>query len=185
MSTILRHEQGQKHGEFPQIYVLQIFVELLTIMHIFCKFIITLQYFHSDNMVIVDDVQESDSTTVSGINVRGESMPSTVCAEVANTGEESEIISLQSHWYQASIPEEEISIWVDEMEKQNFKRQKSNEAAHSILGGRYSPVMSTLNTTWDDVSDTQQRYYIRKGKEAVATALSVITPGQEESIGRC
>ena len=71
------------------------------------------------------------------------------------------------------------------MEKQNFKRQKSNEAAHSILGGRYSPVMSTLNTTWDDVSDTQQRYYIRKGKEAVATALSVITPGQEESIGRC
>ena len=42
--------------------------------------------------------------------------------------------------------------------------------------------MSTLNTTWDDVSDRQQRYYIRKAKEAVAAALSVITPGQEESV---
>ena len=40
--------------------------------------------------------------------------------------------------------------------------------------------MSTLNTTWDEVSDTQQRYYIRKAKEAIATSLSVITPGQKE-----
>ena len=74
-----------KYKEFPQLYVLQIFAELLTIMHIFYKFIIiTLQYFHSDTMMIVDDVQESDSTTVSGINVCGESMPATVCAEVAS-----------------------------------------------------------------------------------------------------
>ena len=36
--------------------------------------------------------------------------------------EESEIVSLQSHSSQASIPEEEISIWVDETEEQNFKR---------------------------------------------------------------
>ena len=40
--------------------------------------------------------------------------------------------------------------------------------------------MSTLNTTWDDVSDTQQRYYIRKAKETIATTLSVIAPGQKE-----
>ena len=89
---------------------------------------------------------------------------------------------MQSHSSQASISEEEISIWVDEMEEQNFKRQKLNEAVHSISGGRYSPVISTLNTTWDTISDTQQRHYIRKAKEAVATALSVITPDQEESV---
>ena len=142
MSSILRQEQGQKHVEFPQLHVLQIFVELLTILHIICKFIITLQYLHSDTMVIVDDVQKSDSTTVPVINVCGESMPTTVCAEVSSTGEESEIVSLQSHSSQASIPGEEISIWVDEMEEQNFKRQKLNEAVHSISGGRYSPVMS-------------------------------------------
>ena len=40
--------------------------------------------------------------------------------------------------------------------------------------------MSTLNTTWDDVSDTQQRYYIRKVKGNITASLSVIAPGQEE-----
>ena len=109
-------------------------------------------------------------------------MPATVSAEVSSTGEGSETVSLQSHSSQASMPEEEISIWVDEMEEQNSKRQKLNEAVHSISGGRYSPVLSTLNTTWDDVSDTQQRYYIRKAKETIATFLSVITPGQEELV---
>lgn len=120
------------------------------------------KYLHSDSMVIVDDIQGSDSTTVSGINICGEStIPTTVCAEVTSTGELSEIVSLQSHSSQVSTPEGEISIWVDEMEEQNSKRQKLNEAVHSISGGRYSPVMSTLNTTWNDVSDTQQCYYIR------------------------
>lgn len=122
---------------------------------------ITLQDPYSDTLVIGDDIEESDSATFSVITVCEENtMPATVCAEVSSTGEGSETVSLQSHSSQASIPEE-ISIWVDEMEEQNSKRQKLNEAVHSISGGRYSPVMSTLNTTWDDVSDTQQRYYIR------------------------
>ena len=43
-------------------------------------------------------------------------------------------------------------------------------------------MTSTLNTTWGNVSDTQQRYYIRKAKETIATSLSVITPGQEELV---
>ncbi|XP_068676859.1 uncharacterized protein [Montipora foliosa] len=141
------------------------------------------KYLHSDTMVIVDEIQESDSTTVSGINICGEStILATLCAVVTSTGEESEIVSLQSHSSQASIPEEEISIWVDEMVEQNSKRRKLDEAVYVISGGRYGPVMSTLNTTWDDVSNTQQRYYICKAIQAVATALSVITPGQEELI---
>ena len=107
-------------------------------------------------------------------------MPATVSTEVASIGRESQTVSSQSHSSHASIPEEEISIWIDEMEEQNNKRQKLNEAIANISGGRYSPVMSTLNTTWDDVSDTQQRYYIRKAKETIATSLPVITSGQEE-----
>ena len=54
------------------------------------------------------------------------------------------------------------------MEEKSSKRQKLNEAVHSISGGQYSPVMFILNMTWDDVSDTQQRYYIRKAKETIA-----------------
>ena len=111
---------------------------------------------YSDTLVIGDDVEESHSTPFSVITVCEEStMPATVCAEVSSTGEGlSETVPLQSHSSQASILQE-ISIWVDEMEEQNSKRQKFNEAVHSISGGRYSLVMSTLNTTWDDVSDTQ------------------------------
>jgi len=105
---------------------------------------------------IGDDIKESDSATFSVITVCKEStMPATVCAEVSSTGEGSETVSLHSHSSQASIPEEEISTWVDEMEEQSSKRQKLNEAVHNISGGQYSPVMSTLNTTWDDISDTQ------------------------------
>ena len=133
--------------------------------------------------MIEDDIQESESATVSAITVSEEgALPSAVCAEVASTDEGSEKVSSQSYSSQASVPEEEISIWTDEMEDQNNKRQKLNDAVHSISGGRYSPLMSTLNTTWDDVSDTQQRYYIRKAKESIATSLSVIAPGQEELV---
>ena len=133
--------------------------------------------------MIEDDIQESESATVSAITVSEEgALPSAECAEVASTDEGSEKVSSQSYSSQASVPEEEISIWTDEMEEQNNKRQKLSDAVHSIWGGRYSPLMSTLNTTWDDVSDTQQRYYIRKVKESIATSLSVIAPGQEELV---
>ena len=110
------------------------------------------------------------------------SMPVTETIDVDSTGGESQTISSQSQSSQSSIPEEEISIWLDEMEEQNSKRQKLNESTSSISGGRYSPLMSTLNTAWEDVSDTQQRYYIRKAKESIATSLSVIAPGQEDEV---
>ena len=45
-----------------------------------------------------------------------------------------------------------------------------------------SPVLSTLNTSWGDILNTQQRYYIRKATEAISTTLSVICPGQENEI---
>ena len=39
-----------------------------------------------------------------------------------------------------------------------------------------------LNASWDDISNTQQQYYLRKASEAITTALSVIHPGQENEI---
>ncbi|KAK3697376.1 hypothetical protein QZH41_011154 [Actinostola sp. cb2023] len=81
-----------------------------------------------------------------------------------------------------STTEQEVSIWVDEIEDQQEQRKALNEAIGSISSGRYSPIMSTLNTSWDDVSRTQQSYYLRKASETIGTVLSVICPGQEDKI---
>ena len=83
---------------------------------------------------------------------------------------------------QQSIPEEEISIWSDEVEEQQQRRQVLNNTISSLSGGRISPILSTLNTSWDDISTTQQKYYLRKAKESICTALSVLSPGQEEEL---
>ena len=90
--------------------------------------------------------------------------------------DDTQTISSQSS---QSSNEQEVSIWVDEMEDQQQKRKSLNEAVGSISSGRFSPVLSTLNTSWGDISNTQQRYYIRKTSEAISTTLSVICPGQE------
>ena len=68
------------------------------------------------------------------------------------------------------------------MEDQQQKRRSLNEAVGSISSGRDSPVLSTFNTSWDDISNTQQRYYIGKATEAITTTLSVICPGQENEV---
>ena len=94
------------------------------ILSIICSLphFITLQDPYSDTLLIGDDIEEPDSSSVSVITVPEEStMSVTLCAEVSSTGEGSETVSLQSHSSQASIPEEEISIWVDEMEEQTGK----------------------------------------------------------------
>ena len=82
----------------------------------------------------------------------------------------------------SSVPEQEVSVWVDEIELQQQKRTTLNEAIHKLSDGRISPVLSTLNASWDDISVTQQKYYSRKAKEIVTSAFSVISPGQEEHL---
>ena len=160
-------------------------MELLMILFIICSALhfIILRDPYSYTLLIGDDIEEPDSSSVSVMTVCEEgTMLVMVCTEVSSTCEGSETVSLQSHASQASIPEEEISVWADEMEEQTSKRQQLNEAVHNISGGHYSPVMSTLSTTWDEVSDTQERFCIRKAKETIATSLSVITPAQEELV---
>lgn len=90
--------------------------------------------------------------------------------------------SSQSSQSSASLPEQERSIWLDEKEEQNNKRKALNEVLTYLTDGRCSPLQSTLNTEWNDISSTQQKYYLRKAKEVFHAALSVVSPGQEGEI---
>ena len=93
--------------------------------------------------------------------------------------------TLLSQASQISDPEEEVGIWCDEKEIQNERRQALNDALGNLTSGRFSPILSTLNASWDDISSTRQKYYTRKAREAVAAMLSVISPGQEKDLWKC
>ena len=66
---------------------------------------------------------------------------------------------MSSHSSQSTLPGKEISIWLDEKEEQHAKRQKLNYTVSTLTDGRVSPLLSTLNTEWDDISSMQQKYY--------------------------
>ena len=93
--------------------------------------------------------------------------------------------TLLSQASQISDPEEEVDIWCDQKEIQNERRQALNDALGNLTSGRFSPILSNLNASWDDISSTQQKYYTRKAREAVAAMLSVISPGQEKDLWKC
>lgn len=93
-----------------------------------------------------------------------------------------ETVTLSSQASDGTEPEEEVSIWCDEKELQNERRQTFNDTLGNLTGGRFSPILSTLNASWDDISSTQQKYYKRKAREAVTASLSVISPGQEKEL---
>ena len=95
---------------------------------------------------------------------------------------EGETDTMFSQSSQSTLPEKEISIWLDEKEEQHAKRQTLNDTVSTLTDGRVSPLLSTLNTEWDDISSTQQKYYTRKAREIFAATLSVVNPGQEEAL---
>ena len=66
--------------------------------------------------------------------------------------------TLLSQASQISVPEEEVSIWCDEKEIQNERRQALNDAPGNMTSGRFSPILSILNASWDNISSTQQNY---------------------------
>ena len=94
--------------------------------------------------------------------------------------DEASIVSSQVSCH--SVPEYEISIWSEEVQVQQEKRKVLNDTVQTLTHGQTSPILSTLNTTWDDMSSTQQKSYQRKAKETIMVALSVISPGQEEKL---
>ena len=79
----------------------------------------------------------------------------------------------------------EVSLGIDEKEHQHQKREALNNTVAQLTEGCYSPTALTLNTSWDDVSVTQQKYYQQKVKEVFQAALSVVVPGQEQQLWNC
>ena len=73
----------------------------------------------------------------------------------------------------------EISIWEDTMGQQKKNRDVLNTAIAEICQGQRSPVRSTMNTDWDEVSQRQKDYYIKKAKDGIAAVFEAISPGQE------
>ena len=102
-----------------------------------------------------------------------------IAEDVQSERELDETMSLSSQASQSHEPEEEVSIWCDERELQNERRQTFNDVLKNVAGERFSPIPS-----WDDISSTQQKYYMRKAREAVTASLSVICPGQENKLWR-
>ena len=73
------------------------------------------------------------------------------------SGPEGETDTMSSQSSQSTLPEKEISIWLDEKEEQHAKRQTLNDTVSTLTDGRVSPLLSTLNTEWDDISSTLQK----------------------------
>ena len=105
--------------------------------------------------------------------------PNTSCASVYETNVE---ISMES---MNEGDDAEVSLWIDEKELQHQKRETLSNTVAQITEGHYSPIASTPNTSWDDVSIPQQKYYRCKMKEIIQAALSFVVPGQEEQMWSC
>ena len=74
------------------------------------------------------------------------------------SGPDGETDTMSSQSSQSTLPEKEISIWLEEKEEQHAKRQTLNDTVSTLTDGRVSPLLSTLNTEWDDISSTQQKF---------------------------
>ena len=74
----------------------------------------------------------------------------------------------------------EVSLWIGEKEQQHERREVINHAISQLTEDRDSPIASKLNTSWEDVSATEQQYYQRKVKEVLQVVLLVVVLGQEE-----
>ena len=93
--------------------------------------------------------------------------------------------TLLSQGSQISVPEEEVSIWCDEKEIQNERRQALNDALGNLTSGRFSPILSTLNASWDDISSPSKSTIIifaRPGKLLQLRCQSLVV-GKKKTFG--
>ena len=73
--------------------------------------------------------------------------------------------TLSSQASQISDPEEEVGIWCDEREIQNERRHALNDALGNLTSGRFSPILSTFNASWDDIHlPSKSTILARRGK---------------------
>ena len=105
-----------------------------------------LDTFHcEDSSTMVDETQPLSSQSSQGM-------------DNILSGPAGETDTMSSQSSQGTLPEKEISIWLDEKEEQHAKRQTLNDTVSTLTDGRVSPLLSTLNTEWDDISSTQQKF---------------------------
>lgn len=90
--------------------------------------------------------------------------------------------SASVHSSSSSASERDISIWQDEKTIQHENREILNSAIEKISDGNCSPVRSTLNTDWNDISDRHQNYMVKKTRDIMANVLKTIAPGQENEL---
>ena len=98
-----------------------------------------------DSLTMVDETQPLSSQSSQG-------------TDNVLSGPEGETDTMSSQSSQSTLPEKEISIWLDEKEGQLAKRQTLDDTVSTLSDGRVSPLLSTLNTEWDDISSTQQKF---------------------------
>ena len=67
--------------------------------------------------------------------------------EQVSSGDTDETSTVSSQASCHSIPENEISIWSDEVQVQQEKRKVLNDTVQTLTDGQTSPILSTLNTT--------------------------------------
>jgi len=81
-----------------------------------------------------------------------------------------------------SYLDKEVSFWIDEQQREQEKRSVLNEAIANISDGRVSPIESSLQSPWQQISRTQKAYYLRKVRQVFHAVLSTIAPEQEHEI---
>ena len=74
--------------------------------------------------------------------------PNISCASLYKTEVEISMMSMNEG------DDTEVSLWIDEKEMQHQKRERLSNTVAQITEGHHSPIASTLNTSWDDLSIT-------------------------------
>lgn len=67
-------------------------------------------------------------------------------------------------------------------EQNKTPKEKLNEALLRLSDNKFQPLKSQLTRPWSELAKSAKYYYISKAKEAVMIVLSIIAPGQEDTI---
>ena len=71
-------------------------------------------------------------------------------SDQVSSGDTDEASTVSSQASCHSVPENEISVWSDEVQVQQEKRKVLNDTVQTLTDGQTSPILSTLNTTWKE-----------------------------------
>ena len=99
-------------------------------------------------MVSTQSIQEETSVSIASTEESPDERPNTSCASAYETEVEISMVSMHEG------DDAEVSLCIDEKQLQHQKRETLSTTVAQITEGRYSPIASTLNTSWDDVSIT-------------------------------